>query len=312
MSDFGHIAGADDMITIRAKVRTGFILMALEKNKRAALLVEKGRALKTAASKAQKASDLLGMEEVRPALLTASGLSAKALTHLEEGDKTETIRDLVENFLEPAGDDFVEELVHRFLLIEGDSLGGSMRNFAGFLAERHFKREIISALGRRNAEYSWQSGKADKWIGGNFPIDDTDDVESIHWRNDADRTVVFNRTIPLIKKNVDICLLSSKPENVATDIKTPEKHVALGEIKGGIDPAGADEHWKTARTSIERIRDGFNAEGVSVKTLFLGAAIEKSVSEEIWEWLQNGKLTNAGNLTDMAHVAAVCDWFVSI
>ncbi|HAJ78349.1 MAG TPA: hypothetical protein DCO75_01135, partial [Fibrobacteres bacterium] len=29
------------------------------------------------------------------------------------------------------------------------------------------------------------------------------------------------------------------------------------ELKGGIDPAGADEHWKTAKTAIDRIVSAF-------------------------------------------------------
>ncbi len=29
-----------------------------------------------------------------------------------------------------------------------------------------------------------------------------------------------------------------------------EKTLMLGELKGGIDPAGADEHWKTANTVL--------------------------------------------------------------
>jgi len=36
-------------------------------------------------------------------------------------EKKEVIRGLIENFLEPAGKKFVEELVFRFLLIHGDS-----------------------------------------------------------------------------------------------------------------------------------------------------------------------------------------------
>lgn len=47
-----------------------------------------------------------------------------------------------------------------------------------------------------------------------------------------------------------------------------EEFLALGELKGGIDPAGADEHWKTARTAIMRISDAFKREGVSPKTFF--------------------------------------------
>ena len=107
-------------------------------------------------------------------------------------------------------------------------------------------------------------------------------------------------------------MLESTPENVVADTKIPEKYIALGELKGGIDPAGADEHWKTARTAIERIIEGFDKKGVTIKTLFIGAAVEKSMSEEIWNWLQNGKLTNAGNLTYNEHVTAICDWLVKI
>jgi type II restriction enzyme len=286
--------------------------MALEKNRRAIPFIEEGRALKAAASKAKKASDLLGMAEFWPALLTASGLSAKALNHLEESDKTDAIRGLVEQFLEPAGDNFVDELICRFLLIKGDSLGGAMRNIAGFLAEQLFKRSIISALRVRNLSFLLESKKAQKWIKGEFPIDYTDDVNGIYWKSKSDRVLIFNKTIPFIKKNIDVCLLSSNPQNVLLNIKTPTKYIALGELKGGIDPAGADEHWKTARTAIERIIHGFEKEGVSVQTVFIGAAIEKAMSEEIWSWLQSGKLSNAGNLTNKDHVASVSDWLVRL
>lgn len=37
----------------------------------------------------------------------------------------------VANFLQPAGANFVEEFVFRFLLTRGDTLGGSMRNVGG-------------------------------------------------------------------------------------------------------------------------------------------------------------------------------------
>ena len=65
-------------------------------------------------------------------LITASGLSDKAVVHLTDQDKTEAIQGLIENFLEPAGAKFVEELVYRFLLTRGDALGGSMRNVGVF------------------------------------------------------------------------------------------------------------------------------------------------------------------------------------
>lgn len=55
----------------------------------------------------------------------------------------------------------------------------------------------------------------------------------------------------------------------------------LGELKGGIDPAGADEHWKTANTALDRIRNSFANVGYSVKTSFVGAAIANAMAVEI-------------------------------
>jgi hypothetical protein len=69
-------------------------------------------------------------------LLTASGVSDKAVTHLQPQDKTEAIQGLIKNFLDSAGASFVEELIFRFLLTRGDTLGGSMRNTGGVLAQR--------------------------------------------------------------------------------------------------------------------------------------------------------------------------------
>ncbi len=151
-----------------------------------------------------------------------------------------------------------------------------------------------------------------KWIEGDFPIDCTDDVRGIYWQGRADRIMVFNKTIPFIKKNIYIFLLASNKENATSDIKTPSKYIALDELKGGIDPAGADEQWKTARTTIERILKSFSTEDSSVKTFFVGAAIEKAMSEEIGNWLQNGKLSNAGDLTNKDHVASICNWLAGI
>ena len=51
----------------------------------------------------------------------------------------------------------------------------------------------------------------------------------------------------VVGKNVDMCLLSADLEECDTAIKNIEAYVALGELKGGIDPAGADEHWKQLR-----------------------------------------------------------------
>jgi type II restriction enzyme len=61
---------------------------------------------------------------------------------------------------------------------------------------------------------------------------------------------------------VDLSLFSCSAKNLTREIiKIPSAYIALGELKGGIDPAGADEHWKTARTALNRIHEAFlNAE----------------------------------------------------
>lgn len=312
MKKLAHLKSATDLITTRAEVRAGFIAMALEKNRRAVPFVEEARALKAAALQAERPSDLLAISSIKPALLTASGLSDKALNHLQEEDKKEAIRGLIEEFLEPAGDDFVDELVYRFLLIRGDSLGGAMRNIAGFLAEQIFKRSVIAALRIRKKDFLWLSKKSRTWLKGEVLGDDIEDVAGIHWNGSAKRTLLLNKNVGFIRKNIDICLLQSSHDGWEQAMSNAKSYVALGELKGGIDPAGADEHWKTARSALERIISGFNKEEHNVNAFFIGAAIEAAMAEEIWDWLETGKLKNAGNLTDKDHVASVCGWLVEL
>lgn len=115
-----------------------------------------------------------------------------------------------------------------------------------------------------------------------------------------------------VNKNVDLCLLSCSPEELSAAFNDPSFYIALGELKGGIDPAGADEHWKTARTSLTRIRKAFSDKRFSPHTFFVGAAIENSMAEEIWHQLEDGTLSNAANLTDVDQVASLCGWLCSL
>jgi hypothetical protein len=145
----GHLKGFESLITTHAEVRAGFIQLALERNRRATPCVEQARALKVAASKAASPKDLLRLQNIRTALVTAAGISEKAGKHMEEQDKTEAIKGLIAKFLEPAAENWIEELVFRFLLTRGDTLGGSMRNVGGALAQRKLSRALISARRRR-------------------------------------------------------------------------------------------------------------------------------------------------------------------
>ena len=138
-------------------------------------------------------------------------------------------------------------------------------------------------------------------------------LTGLSWSNKRKfRTMIYNRTVPFVKKNIDLCLLNCSPQELPTAFKNPSLYIALGELKGGIDPAGADERWKTARTSLTRIRKAFSDKGHSPYIFFVGAAIENSIAEEIWRQLENGTLNNAANLTDVNQVSSLCGWLCSL
>ncbi|MFN8459166.1 MAG: type II restriction endonuclease [Anaerolineae bacterium] len=308
-----HLNSSDDLVTSYEATRAGFVALALEKNRRATPYVAEARALQEAASQAKTPVELLNIHGIEAGLLTAAGLSDKALNHLLLQDKTEAINGLIKNFLEPAGEKFIEELVFRFLLIRGDTLGGSMRNLGGAVAQRKLTRAIISTLAIAGIKYHWQHAKTRQWI--DMTDDDTDielSLRGLNWHSQGkSRTLIYNLTVPLLKNNVDLCLFNLNPEGLA-DYKSTEAYVALGELKGGIDPAGADEHWKTVRTALDRIREAFSKEEHSPYTFFVGAAIEKKMAGEIWGQLESGLLSNAANLNNSSQVAAISRWLSTL
>jgi len=132
------------------------------------------------------------------------------------------------------------------------------------------------------------------------------------------RTLIYNQTVPLVGNNIDLCLLNCSPDNLSPAIyKLPASYIALGELKGGIDPAGADEHWKTARTALnriqkDRIQKAFSNISPIPHTFFIGAAIEKKMAIEIWNQLEGGTLENAANLTNDHQLTSISHWLCSL
>ncbi|MBI5840588.1 MAG: restriction endonuclease [Chloroflexi bacterium] len=306
-----HLNSSADLETTYEATRAGFVSLALEKNYRATPFVEQAKALQEAASHAKKATDLPSVSGIENALLTAAGISDKAALHLQPEDKTAAIQVLIEKFLEPAKSKFVEELVFRFLLIRGDTLGGSMRNIGGFLAQKKLTRAILSALKIAGIPHYWQPANTRDWQEN----DDSPNIESslrkLYWQNGRKhRILIYNLTVPLMKNNVDMCLFDAGPD--ALDETNAKSYIALGELKGGIDPAGADEHWKTAKTALERIRKSFARAKQNPHTFFIGAAIEKKMATELWEELQQDILSNAANLNDENQVASISHWLCNL
>ncbi len=310
-----HLESSKDLETTYEAIRAGFVALALEKNRRATPFVALARTLKAAASRASSPADLLKLAEIQPALLAAAGVSDKATNHLQESDKKEAILGLIKNFLEPAGSNFVEELVFGFLLTRGDTLGGSMRNIGGALAQRKLTRSIIAHLTIAGKSCRWLRSESDKWA--DMPEDDADlelYLSGLSWQTaKKSRTLVYNRKVPLFRNNVDMCLFHCAPEALSKEtLNSAASYIALGELKGGIDPAGADEHWKTAGSALRRIHDAFAKLKLKPHTFFIGAAIEPKMASEIWALLENGVLENAANLTDDTQIASITRWLCSL
>src|SRR5216117_1080912 len=84
-----HLKSSKDLETTYEAIRAGFVALALEKNRLATPFIEQARSLKAAASRVKGPRELLGIQEIQPALLNASGVSDKATSHLQDSDKKE-------------------------------------------------------------------------------------------------------------------------------------------------------------------------------------------------------------------------------
>ena len=305
----------EELITPYEETRAGFVSLALEKNRQATPFVEEARILKVLAGKAETPYDLLKISEIYLPLLSASGLSDKAISHLTEEYKQKAINELIKNYLEPAGQKFVEELVYRFLLTRGDTLGGMMRNIGGVLGERKLIRCLLLSLKFIGYHYTWFDGA--NWLNqSDNDIEIEIRLKGLSWSNKKKRTLLKNIKVPIVNKNVDLCIFDGDYSsfNKSSDSlhRDLSKYIALGELKGGIDPAGADEHWKTANSALERIRKAFEKQKLSPKTFFVGAAIESSMASEIYNQLINKHLTFAANLTNDNQLINLCYWIVKL
>lgn len=311
------IKSSSDLVTTHQATRVGFLSIALEKNRVSDPYVKTALSFKTMVNGVKKPEDLLNIPTIRPFLISASGLSDKSLNYLDEDDRTAAIKELIEKFLKPAGVNFIDEVIYRYLLIKGDSVGGTMRNRIGAIGEEKLIRCILSNLSVRGIRYDWCDGSPSyrwqKQLQNDAGLERS--IKALHWKNSkGDRVLAFDLTIPLVGKNIDICLFESDiaEYDKGRIKKYPEKGIMFGELKSGIDPAGADEHWKTANTALQRIRKSFEDKKYSIQTSFVGAAIEKSMAREIYDQLVDGRLSNASNLHDVNQLNEYCNWVVSI
>ena len=314
-----YINSLEDLITTHEETRAGFLAIALEKNMVGDPYVKQALAFKAMVSHTKGPDDYLTMPSIRPFLLTAAGLSEKSLQHLNNEDHTLVIKELIDKFLKPAGSAYIDETIYRFLLTKGDAVGGTMRNRIGAMGQEKLVRCILSCINVRRITYEWVDGNNGtfRWLAKRN--DDTGvekTLKALYWTNShGSRVLGFNMTNSIVKKNIDICLYNADQtyyEQGKIAKTHPEKAIMLGELKGGIDPAGADEHWKTANTALDRIRTSYATKGLPIQTSFVGAAIERAMAGEIYSQLKSGIMTNGANLTNTNQLVEYCNWLLDI
>lgn len=312
------ITDADVLVTTRAATRAGFIEMALEKGARAIPILGEARALRARAINLGSPQAVVNDVQIRQALLSAAGLSDKALNYLDNEDRIAALESFKETYLDPAGDDFADEITYRYLLTKGDALGGTMRNLAGRLADKKFLAGTVAALQVKGANIQWRHKGSSEWNPAEDVMEISEFGNALHWmKGNLPRTLLFNVRVPLVSKNVDSVILSCflnalQAKGAARPQNNPAFYVALGELKGGIDPAGADEHWKTARSSIQRIGAAFAGIGQAPNKYFVGAAIVGSMAGELVNFLDGGSLNFAANLTNDEQLGFFFDWLTEL
>ncbi len=316
-----YVTKPSDLVTTQESQRNGFLEYALRKSKESIPYIDKANALKIVLEQdTETPKDILNLKEEKNGCYQAAGVSVKALSYLNENDLNEILSEFIIEFLEPAGKNYIDELIYRYLLTLGDALGGRMRNLVGSIANEKLTRNIISQIEISNLEYEFYLKTSDSWLNSKeYSIDIIPDIRSIRWnlKNGYNRQLVYNLTVPIVKKNIDIVILNShsdklKGKKFKEIINEPKNYIALGELKGGIDPAGADEHWKTANTALSRVRNNFKKHKIEIPLIFIGAAIEKSMSEEIFNQYSDGRIANCANLTMENQLISLCNWLVKL
>lgn len=306
-----NITSANQLVTSREATCQGFLEQAKAKAEKATKYVKEGVRFWQELTKTATVSDVLDNPALQEGLIATAGVSAKAKKYLKDEDIKRVLSGIIEGIPEDRRTAFREELFYRYLLTKGASLDGEMRNYGGARAASGFVVALLDAL-----QVHHDPSVLLKGVKGSLKLPEarllaeSHKVRTISWSN---RVLVFDKKPALINKNVDMILLTGSGGRADTTLLRDENcYLACAELKGGIDPAGADEHWKTARSALERVAEVFASKPNKPALFFVGAAIEEAMASEIFTWLQNGKLQQAANLTVPSQVTSLISWLLTL
>ena len=283
-------------MTPPGKTKQGFFEQALRKTQEASPYIERANLLSSKLEKITDPSTALDNTEIFNDLITSAGFSDKAVQYFSRPELKNAFVAVIKEMESQTNGSWRQELVYRYLLTRGDTLGGIMRNITGATARTKLIEAICTTLANNGIKSTCSYSSSNK-----------ERVQSISWTN---RLLVFDLKPAIIDKSVDAILLKDSHVGSAKQLlAAKENYLACGELKGGIDPAGADEHWKTASGAFDRIQQKL---GTSAKLFFVGAAIERAMAQEIFSQLQSEKLCYAANLNMDNQVSDLANWLVSL
>ncbi len=290
---------AGDFTTSKIETCKGFVEQAAVKSRRASTHLEAAKVFWNELQKVKNLQDLTKSEHLKEELISVAGVSAKAKRYLTSKDIETILGGIVAGIPADASTSFHQDIFMRYLLTKGASFDGEMRNVVGSTAQRKVARILLSKLSAEkiDARILFSGSKAFVNIDGAIEVmeDESAKVSQMYWPN---RVLLFDKKPKIINKSVDAILLDSSSRREAKDLQeTQSTYLACGELKGGIDPAGADEHWKTAVSALDRIRTVFTGNNKPPLLFFIGAAIEQSMAAELASQLNSGALSMAANLT---------------
>lgn len=307
-----------DLVTLPVQADALRAAIALEKRMIALPYVEEAKTLKFIARRVHSPKELLNLTDIDGGLIAASGLTGRAFYRLNDDEKVSAILGLGCKSTPPSGENFPDELELRYLFSKRKILHIEGQKLANSLGYRKFLRSLVSVLSVADVEYSWKDRNSQVWIyDTKVAVGAEQNVSALYWRKKGkNRLLLLNVSVPLIAKNVDLVVLDAKRTDLSAKDKKLLEHntqfVALGELKGGIDPDGSDEHWKTANFALNRVRSKFQTLGLNPPTFFIGAAIERSMAAEIVQQLNSRVLTRAANLTNSTQLTTICEWLMNL
>lgn len=158
------IQSPKDLVTPREATRQGFLRQALEKTERAQSFIERAFQLRDYLNSIDHVPDLSSLEDLnlKNALIAASGFSDKAKSNLTEQELADSLSSVLEAIIRQAGVHWRDEVVFRFLLTRGDTLGGAMRNVTGAVGAQLLTNALHSALSKRGFSFQLRRGKSSK------------------------------------------------------------------------------------------------------------------------------------------------------